>query len=467
MGHALGNNYGKFYSFMSKPVELDLNFTVDATNGNGLGVRSVKGQGVKNVYMATSASFTGTTHTSTTIDGISGGTSSLMVGMVIAGSGIVAGTTIVAIASSSSITISVATSSSVSGGTITYVGVGSPMLNTGVGSASIGYALVQLRYNYSRIYAGPANIVSPSTGGTIAINSTSLTVGKPYIIASVGHAAAGAVTIAPVADVSGSLASTWFSLYDGYGNTFILWFQVSGVGSAPVGTGGTLVQVPISTNATAANITTELNTIITNLASGVSGVFSFTASGGGTSTITLTSTQTNPQGPVAGPPADGAIATGFTFAQTIFNTNLQNWQAVGVPKGIVPNIGVSFIATASGSSSGGGSTGLVVAEGVSGIISIETIGDPNQSISPIPMGGSRHEGGWVLIQFLTPVVTVPVTSGTSGNAVTLNAGTTLEATGGGTVATTLTMTPTAPANNTVISMTMFLEQSVEVGGNGE
>lgn len=439
MGHSLGNNYGKFYSFLSKPVDLDLNFTVDATNGNGLGVRSVKGQGVRQVFMATAASFVGTTHTSTTIDGIPGGTSSLVVGMVIAGSGIVAGTTITAINSSSAITISVATSSSVSGGTITYVGVGSPMLNTGVGAASVGYALIHLRYNYQRAYAGPYNIVSPSSGGTVAINSTSLTVGKPYIIASVGVGAAGAATIAPVADSSGNLAGSWFNVFDSYGQTFTLWLQVGGVGTAPSGTGGIVVPVSVATNATAGNITTALSTVITALPSPVAGVFSFTASGGGTATLTITSTATLP---LAGPPQAGVIAgTAWTFATTVSNTNLTNWQTVGVPKGVTPAVGVSFVAIASGQSSGGGSTGLVVASGVSGIISIETIGDPNQSIAPVPQFGSAHTGSWILVQFLAPTV--------SGSAYDTP------------------MIPTAPANNTVISMTLYLEAGTEVGGNGE
>lgn len=440
MASALGNNFGKFYSFLSKPVILDLNFVVDATNGNGLGVRSVKGQGIKNVFMSTSASFTGTSHTNTTIDGISGGTASLKVGMVIAGSGITAGTTITAITGSGSITISVATSSSTTG-TITYVGVGNPMVNTGVASTSVGYALLQLRYNYAKIYAGPYNIVSPTSGGTVAINSSSLTVGKPYTIAAVGHASAGAVTIAPVADSSGSLASTWFSLYDGYGQTFNLWFQVNGVGSAPIGAGGIAVPVSIATNATAANITTALSTVITALQSTVAGTFSFTASGGGGSTLTVTSTQTNPYGPLPGAPSDGAIPTGFTFAATVFNTNLTNWQTVGVPPGVIPAVGVSFIAKATGQSTGGGSTGTVVAEGVSGIVSVETLGDPNQSIAPGPMGGSAHTGGWVLIQFLAPTL--------SGSAYDTP------------------LIPTAPANNSVISMSFMVEQSTEVGGNNE
>lgn len=50
-------NAGHFYSNIAKPVDINLNFIVDSTNGNGLGIRSLKSNGyVKNVYMATSAS---------------------------------------------------------------------------------------------------------------------------------------------------------------------------------------------------------------------------------------------------------------------------------------------------------------------------------------------------------------------------------------------------------------------------
>ncbi len=37
------------------PVTLTCNFIVDSTNGNGLGIRSLKGAGIANVYMTTSA----------------------------------------------------------------------------------------------------------------------------------------------------------------------------------------------------------------------------------------------------------------------------------------------------------------------------------------------------------------------------------------------------------------------------
>ncbi len=47
-------NRGHFYVPHVRPVLVDCNFIVDAANGNGLGIRSLKGQGVQNVFMHTS-----------------------------------------------------------------------------------------------------------------------------------------------------------------------------------------------------------------------------------------------------------------------------------------------------------------------------------------------------------------------------------------------------------------------------
>ena len=350
--NALGNNGGRSYSFLVKPVVIDCNWVVDSTNGNGLGIRSLKGAGVRNVYM----------HTAET------------------------------------------------------PAAGNP-------NPAVGFALVQLQNNYNRFIGLSGGGVSPVTGGTVAINGTALTIGNPYVIVSVGHAAAGAATIAPVADSSGSLASTWMRIYDGYGNTFIVWYYVTGVGgSAPIGVSGTLVQQTIAENATADNITTALAATLALLPSGIAGVYSFTTSGGGTATLTLTSTQVNPYGPLPGAPADGAIPTGATFVSTVYNSNLKDWQAVGVPAGVVPAVGVSFIATATGKSVGGGSTGLVEAVGLAAI-DVEPVGDANQSIGPKPMGGSPNIGGWILVQFSQAGIAVtPADGQVLGLSISLEAG---------------------------------------------
>jgi hypothetical protein len=51
-----GQNGGHFYSNVTQPVKIFCNFIVDAANGNGLGIRSLKSNGyVQNVFMHTSA----------------------------------------------------------------------------------------------------------------------------------------------------------------------------------------------------------------------------------------------------------------------------------------------------------------------------------------------------------------------------------------------------------------------------
>lgn len=46
----------KLYQYEAYPVLLSCNFVVDATNGNGLGIRSLKGSGIANIFMHTTAS---------------------------------------------------------------------------------------------------------------------------------------------------------------------------------------------------------------------------------------------------------------------------------------------------------------------------------------------------------------------------------------------------------------------------
>lgn len=369
----LGNNGGRFYDFLNRPVLIDCNFIVDSANGNGLGIRSLKGSGVQNVFMYTSAS---------------------------AGKG--------------------------------NNGYLNPVPAT-------GFALIQLQNNYNRYAGGFSGFVSPLSGSNVAINSTSLTVGNPYVITSVGHASAGAFTVATVADSSGSLAGTYFLCYDGYGQTICVWNYITGVGGSQpnLGSGVQYYQVTSAENAANTAVATNISNVMALIASPISGVYSFTTSVTG-HTITVTSTQTNPYGPLPGPGQDGAspLNTGFTFTSTVYNGNTTCWRGVGLPGGVIPNVGASFIATATGFSTGGGSTGQVQAPSVSTISSVEVVGDPNQSVGPGPTGnngGSPNVGAWIMVQFLAPVIT------------------------GASSPYTTTMTPTAPTNGSVVGMSFVME----------
>ncbi len=116
---------GKVYSMHVKPVLLDCNFIVDSTNGNGLGIRSLKGPMIQNIFMHTSAS---------------------------AGLG-----------NSNSATPNV------------------PVLNPNPAAGSI---IVQLNDNFNRSFSGFHAIVSPVSGTPL----TATTAHVPVIIVSLGSA---------------------------------------------------------------------------------------------------------------------------------------------------------------------------------------------------------------------------------------------------------------------------------------
>lgn len=118
---------GKIYSGHVMPVLLDCNFIVDSTNGNGLGLRSLKGPMIQNVFM----------HTSST-----------------PGAG-----------NRNPATPNVA------------------VVNPNPASGTI---IIQLQDNYNRSMSGFNSIVSPASGASLLVASAGLTVGVAYIITILG-----------------------------------------------------------------------------------------------------------------------------------------------------------------------------------------------------------------------------------------------------------------------------------------
>lgn len=162
--------------------QLNCKFVVDASNADGLGLKSFSGSGIASVFMHSTASFTGDTHTSTLLDAISIDTALLAVGMPVQGSGIAAGTTIAAIVSSSSVTLSAATSTSVGTGTITYQGVGSP-------NPAAGLIAVKLSQPYAGFLGFSSRLSSPNSGTPINVTD-GVTAGLAYVITSLGNTSA-------------------------------------------------------------------------------------------------------------------------------------------------------------------------------------------------------------------------------------------------------------------------------------
>lgn len=134
-------------------------------------------------------------------------------------------------------------------------------------------------------------------------------------------------------------------------------------------------------------------------------------------------------------PVSGSALTSTTqhnayIITSLGTATLAQWQAAGLPAGLIPTVGQSFIATATGTIGG---SATVEVPGVSGITDIEVVGDPNQSIANSAIATSG--GAYVLAQFLSPVIT------------------------GASSPYTTTMTASAPANNSVVGMSFFFDQS--------
>lgn len=117
----------------------------------------------------------------------------------------------------------------------------------------------------------------------------------------------------------------------------------------------------------------------------------------------------------------GTLTLGTVYVITSVGTStLADFQALGLPKGITPAVGATFVAAAASAGSG---SGTVQAASASGIDHVEVIGDVNTMLGPVPQGGSPNYGGWIMMQCL------------------------------------LNTTLTAPANGTVLSTVQLLNQS--------
>lgn len=355
-----GVNGGNFYSNLTDPVQIDCNFVVDATNGNGLGIRSLKSNGwVRNVFMHTTAS----------------------------------------------------------------PGSNDGYLNP---NPAAGYAMIQMKQNFNKYIGGPYGFVSPLTGGALPITGA-LTAGLPYVITSVGAVPAPKFTVTTVADIAGSLAGKYFTVSDAFSNNFVFYNVVSGVGLPPSLTGvlTNYVAIPVAFATNAAN--TAVATAVSTAVAAVNGGNSFTTGVVG-AIVTITSAA-NPNLKLSPAPQD--VNTGFTVSAIVFTSLTSDWDSVGLQPGLIPTLGQTFVATSAGGALGSGTVKLA---GVSGITSIEVIGNPNSSINNSSI--ATYGGAWITVQFLAATA--------AGNTALI---------------------PTAPAPGSVVAMSFLFDGSnVSVDG---
>lgn len=265
-----------------------------------------------------------------------------------------------------------------------------------------GFALIQFNQNFNAFLDDFFGFISPTVGAPIAISGAGLTIGNPYIISAVGTVPAPSFTITTVADVASSLAGKFISITDAFSNNYVLYFQVSGVGTPPalVGPLAGYIAVPVAfpVNSSAVVIAGNISTVINGINSGTS--FSSTSTG---AVITVVSARNFAIPLPLGP---NAQTSGFTVSGIIYTTLQQDWNHVGLFPGLTPTVGQSFIATTTGGAIG---TGTVVVPGISGINEIEIVGDPNTELNNQNI--ATYGGAWIMVQFLAPTsaaVTTPI-----------------------------------------------------------
>ena len=87
--------------------------------------------------------------------------------------------------------------------------------------------------------------------------------------------------------------------------------------------------------------------------------------------------------PVSGTPLTATTAGVPSVIVSLGTATAAQWQAVGLPLGVAPAVGASFVPTASATIGGSAAIEAISAAG-SGIAAIETVGDPNLSVAPDP-----------------------------------------------------------------------------------
>lgn len=101
---------------------------------------------------------------------------------------------------------------------------------------------------------------------------------------------------------------------------------------------------------------------------------------------------------------NSALTVGAVYVITILgDASAATWAAIGVPSGVTPAVGVSFVALTVGAGANS-STSRVEVPTSSGISAVEVVGDPNTTISSSNIGSNG--GAWVLVQFLGEVASI-------------------------------------------------------------
>ena len=413
-----GINGMHYFTNVCKPIDCNLNFVVDSTNGNGLGLRSLKSNGfVESAVMySTAGAPVGSPNLgsargfavlgATAVTSSDGSTGTILTGNL----GIYPGTSITgfppATYSGSLNVANVAAQNAQASANAAYIAMQAKTA-TGIASELGGQTLAAGTY-----------IATSGTAGTFTLNTTPLVLSGSatdiYIFQTTTTLITGG-TGTPTITLGNVLPSNIYwvvgssaTLNSAHGGTF--YGNVIALTSITVTDAGTVDGSLIALNgAVTLTPATVVNAqaLSTGSASPAPGYLwvkfknNFNKYLGGFSGFVSPLIATN----IAIDSTLLTVGQAYVIVSTGTST-LSDWLAVGLPAGFTPTVGQSFIATKSGNGAG---SGLVRAPSVSGVNSIEVVGDPNQTISNSNL--AANAGAMVLVQFLSNNVLTAPTDG--------------------------------------------------------
>lgn len=95
---------------------------------------------------------------------------------------------------------------------------------------------------------------------------------------------------------------------------------------------------------------------------------------------------------------NSAMTAGVAYVISVLgNASAAKWHSIGVPAGVTPAVGVAFIASSDGGSVNTSTSRVApTAAAGSGIFSIESVGDGNLSIAPLPSASQGFGAQFIL-----------------------------------------------------------------------
>jgi hypothetical protein len=412
-------NFGHMYANHTMPVMVDCNFIVDSQNGNNLGIRSLKSNGyVKNVFMNVQSSPVGSpalgTARSFAILGASAVTNtgdSVLTGNL----GISPGTSITGFppgtfSGQEHIADLYAHNAQLSA-LAAYTDL-QARSHTGINSTLDGQSLTAGVYKATSGTAGTFELAT-SGNGTLTLTGSATDIFVFQMDSTLLTGAGGVPTITLVGGVKASniywVVGSSATINSGSAGTFQ--GNIIAHDSITDTIGGTVNGSLIALNAA---VTLSAASLVNAQPSSPSGPIGSNPNPmPGIILVQLSDNYARYLGGFSGevsPLVPGQIAVNSTnlnpgqpyVITTVGTTTQAEWQLLGLPAGLVPAVGMPFIATRSGQGSG---SGKVEAVSVSGITNMEAIGNSNLMLGP---QGVSNQGGWLMFQTLSnDVVTAP------------------------------------------------------------